>query len=52
MEPLIDVYVEGISMLTTQRSEFAAVIDSKGVNGLMDALRERVHSDASDVANP
>ena len=38
---IIDVYVEGTSMLITQRSEFAAVIDRHGLEGLLDELRAR-----------
>ena len=40
---IIDVVVEGISMLITQREEFAAVIRSNGgkVEGLLAALRKR-----------
>ncbi len=39
---VIDVYVEGISMLNTQRQEFAAVIDQRGIEGLMDEMRARL----------
>jgi phospholipid transport system substrate-binding protein len=39
---IIDVYVEGTSMLITQRSEFSAVIDRHGLEGLLDELRSRV----------
>lgn len=39
---IIDVYVEGTSMLITQRSEFSAVIDRHGLDGLLDELRARV----------
>ena len=39
---IIDVYVEGTSMLITQRSEFAAVIDRYGLEGLLDELRARI----------
>lgn len=38
---IIDVTVEGISMAITQRSEFAAMIKSTGVDGLIAALRAR-----------
>lgn len=41
---IIDVYVEGTSMLITQRSEFAAVIDRHGLDGLLDELRARVNN--------
>ena len=43
---VIDVYVEGTSMLITQRSEFAAVIDRYGLEGLLDELRARVGYDS------
>lgn len=39
---IIDVMVEGISMGLTQRSEFASVIRSVGVDGLIAKLREMV----------
>ncbi|CAK0745214.1 phospholipid transport system substrate-binding protein [uncultured Gammaproteobacteria bacterium] len=41
---IIDVVVEGVSMSTTQRSEFASVIQSRGgkVEGLLLALRDKV----------
>jgi phospholipid transport system substrate-binding protein len=35
---VIDIVVEGVSLLTTQRSEFNAVISNKGLDALMDAL--------------
>jgi phospholipid transport system substrate-binding protein len=41
---IVDVVVEGVSMGASQRSEFASVIQrsGKGVDGLIDALRQRV----------
>ena len=39
---VIDVVIEGISMLVTQRSEFSSVIRQRGVDGLIEALRARV----------
>jgi phospholipid transport system substrate-binding protein len=39
---VIDVVVEGVSMLTTQRSEFAAVLRQHGADGLIDALQTRL----------
>lgn len=39
-----DVVVEGVSLLSTQRSEFAAIIDNKGIDGLTEALRNQVAS--------
>ena len=41
---IVDVYVEGISMGQTQRSEFASVIKQKGgtIEGLLQVLRTKV----------
>ena len=39
---VIDVVVEGISMLVTQRSEFSAVLGKAGIEGLIDTMRVRV----------
>lgn len=46
-EQIVDVYVEGVSMGQTQRSEFASVIQNKGgsVGGLIEEMRRRVNSD-------
>jgi len=41
---IIDVMVEGVSMALTQRQEFAAVIQNKGLDGLIADLRARVQS--------
>jgi len=40
---ILDVNLEGVSMLVTQRAEFLSVIKNhpKGVNGLIDAMNER-----------
>lgn len=38
---IIDVMVEGISMVVTQRSEFASVIQRTGVEGLLATLRAK-----------
>lgn len=35
---IFDVVVEGVSLITTQRSEFASVIDSHGIDYLIDKL--------------
>jgi phospholipid transport system substrate-binding protein len=42
-----DVKVEGISLLVTKRSEFDAVVAQKGIDGLIQAMRQKV-SEASD----
>ena len=39
---IIDLIVEGISLLVTQRSEFAAVLERSGVDGLLAELHARV----------
>lgn len=39
---IIDLIVEGISLLVTQRSEFSAVLERGGMDGLLDELRTRV----------
>lgn len=38
---IIDIAIEGISMAVTKRSEFSAVIQAKGIDGLIAALRLR-----------
>ncbi len=38
---IIDVIIEGISMASTQREEFASVIKGQGMEGLLQALRAR-----------
>ena len=38
----IDVMVEGISMVVTQRAEFASVIERQGLDGLLDQMRDQV----------
>lgn len=44
---ILDVIVEGISMLATQRSEFASVVRSQGVDGLIEVLRAQVNKYAA-----
>lgn len=39
---IIDLIIEGISLLVTQRSEFAAVLERAGVEGLLAELHARV----------
>ena len=38
---VVDVVVESISMTMTQRDDFAGVINSKGIDGLLNVLRQR-----------
>jgi phospholipid transport system substrate-binding protein len=42
----IDVIVEGVSLIVTQRSEFGAVIERQGMDGLLSELRRRTESPA------
>ncbi len=39
---VIDIVVEGVSMLSTQRAEFTAVINKHGPDGLIEALNMRL----------
>lgn len=39
---IIDIYVEGISMAVTQRSEFAAIIKKDGLKGLIARMEQRL----------
>ncbi len=39
---IVDITVEGVSLLTTQRSEFNGIIESKGIEGLIVALKSQV----------
>lgn len=38
---VIDILVEGVSLLNTQRSEFASVVANRGLDGLIAALEKR-----------
>ena len=38
---VIDVLVEGVSLITTQRSESASIVTRPGFDGLLELLRER-----------
>lgn len=39
---ITDIAVEGVSLLTTQRSEFNGIIEGKGIDGLIAALKQQV----------
>ncbi|MFQ5786090.1 MAG: phospholipid-binding protein MlaC [Alphaproteobacteria bacterium] len=46
---IIDVLVEGVSLIATQRSEFASIITRSGIEGLLALLRERAgHTTAAN----
>ena len=44
---VIDVLVEGVSLITTQRSEITSIIKRKGMDGLLELLRERTSPGSS-----
>ncbi|MGH6622076.1 MAG: MlaC/ttg2D family ABC transporter substrate-binding protein [Alphaproteobacteria bacterium] len=39
---IVDVSVDGVSMLVTQKSEIASIVKNKGVDGMLDTLRSHV----------
>jgi phospholipid transport system substrate-binding protein len=41
---VFDVIIEGVSMLTTQRSEFSSIVGSKGLDYLIDQLEKKTAS--------
>ena len=41
---IIDLKLDGISMIVTQRSEFASVVKNKGIDGFVDGLIENIDS--------
>jgi phospholipid transport system substrate-binding protein len=41
---IIDIYVEGVSMAITQRSEFESILKRHGVDGLIGMLREKLQN--------
>ena len=43
---IIDVSVDGVSLALTQRREFASVINRKGLDALLDLLRDKLASQA------
>ncbi len=48
---IVDVMVEGVSLITTQRQEFASIIDRDGIEGLIALLRERTAKASATAAN-
>lgn len=42
----IDLIVENVSLIVTQRSEFGAVVERRGMDGLLAELRQRIDSSA------
>lgn len=41
---IVDVAVEGVSMLITMRDEFSSVVNREGIDGLLRRLEEKVNS--------
>lgn len=39
---IVDISVEGVSLLTTQRAEFNGIVENKGIDGLIAALKAQV----------
>ena len=39
---IIDIVIEGVSLLATERSEFASVVQQKGMDGLIQAIKEKI----------
>ncbi len=48
---VIDVMVEGVSMVVTQRAEFAAVVQRQGLQGLIEVMRARYAPAETDPAS-
>ncbi|MFP6759588.1 MAG: ABC transporter substrate-binding protein [Alphaproteobacteria bacterium] len=47
---IIDIAAEGVSMMTTKRSEFSSVIAREGIDGLIDRLEQLNQSGAIEIA--
>jgi phospholipid transport system substrate-binding protein len=43
---IIDIIVEGVSLITTERSEFAAVFQQKGMDGLISSIEAKTKTEA------
>lgn len=43
---VFDIIVEGVSLITTQRSEFTSVLNSKGMDGLTEMLEAKTNGKA------
>jgi len=38
---IVDIIIEGVSLINTQRSEFASVVQQKGIDGLIENLKNK-----------
>ena len=50
-DKIVDVVAEGVSMTVTQRQEFAAVTQSRGLEGLLQILRARAERLPASASN-
>jgi phospholipid transport system substrate-binding protein len=48
---IIDVKIEGISMLITTREEFGGIVQQKGMSGLLDAMKSKIEVMKAQSAN-
>lgn len=48
---ILDVVAEGISMVLTLRKEYGSVIKNNGIDGLLDQLRDKLRTDATESAD-
>jgi len=44
---ITDIIVEGVSLITTERSEFSSVLQQKGMDGLITAIEEKTKAAAA-----
>jgi len=44
---IIDIIIEGVSLITTQRSEFASVFQQKSMDGLISAIEAKTKAESS-----
>ncbi len=48
---ILDVVAEGVSMALTLRNEYGAVVKNKGVDGLIEMLRDKVNENGGTTPN-
>lgn len=49
---IIDIIIEGVSLITTQRSEFASVVQRSGMDGLIEQLRTKAQVEKTADIEP
>ncbi|HLI10401.1 MAG TPA: ABC transporter substrate-binding protein [Alphaproteobacteria bacterium] len=49
---ILDVLIEGVSLVVTQRQEFAAVEQNKGIDGLLQSMRQQIKAFESGAGAP